>query len=70
MARKAKVTICKIIDAKFQEAMKTFKPIFGEPDYITIIAYLEKLQLKSTTPEQSNSLKSKIIYLLTKDEKS
>jgi hypothetical protein len=66
MPRKAKTLIDEVLDKQYLEFISSWKPKFGLQDDIDILNYENKLKLKSNTPEQINSLKSKIIYLLKK----
>ena len=66
MPRPRKKTINTILQDEYQALIKTHHPIFGNQDDIDIAEYHRQLQSKSLSPDQRNSLLSKIIYLLKK----
>ena len=61
-----KIELDETIDNTYQKLMQIWRPAFGNQDDIAIYNYAERLMLKSTTNEQINSIKTKMIYLLKK----
>ena len=53
-----------MIDKQYKELIKTFKPEFGNIMHIEINNLVNKLRLKKYKPDQIDSIKSKIIYLI------
>lgn len=61
-----KIELDKVIDSEYQKLMQVWRPVFGNQDDIDIYNYASRLMLKSTTAEEINSIKTKMIYLLKK----